>query len=72
MTTAWFHVNEDKKKRHKVEFVKKKKTSVLELGEECLVFSPASPDNNHPGEVAAKAAALIEETVTSCEAAAST
>lgn len=33
-------------------------------------FPPASPHSNRSGEVAAKAAALIEETMSSCDAAA--
>ncbi len=57
-------------RRKKAEFVRKQHCALAWEGRSA--FPPACPHNNHSGEVAAKAAALIEETMTSCDAAAYT
>lgn len=60
-----------KKKKKGADFVRK--ALCASAWEGWSAFPPTSPPrNNHSGEVAAKAAALIEETVTSCDAAAYT
>lgn len=65
---AWFgRVSTERKK---VEFVRKEHRALAWEG--WSAFPPISPHNNHSGEVAAKATALKEETVTSCDAAAYT
>lgn len=59
-----------REKKKKAEFVRKEQCALAWKG--WSAFPPTSPHNNHSGEVAAKAAARMEETVTSCDAAAYT
>lgn len=80
MTITWFCVKagglkarfghpENKKKES---WVYKKRTLCLSLGRVVSLSSCFPPHKHHSGEVAAKATALTEETMTSCDAAAYT
>lgn len=82
VTTARFRVNAERggmtwackyrqEGKKEADFVRK--ALCASAWEGWSTFPPTSPPrNNHSGDVAAKAAALIEETVTSCDAAAYT
>lgn len=68
---AWFGgVSTERREGEKADFVRIEYCALAWKG--WSTFPPTSLHNNHSAQVAAKAAALIEETVTSCDAAAYT